>query len=116
MTADGHMGDRRDHLRFEVMGLKSASLLTNQTMWVLNLGASGALVESTLPLPPNAEYRMQLVLEGHVTEATVKVRRIAEVGRDSSELRYRIGLEFLAISPEAEDVIRLMVSADEAQL
>ena len=116
MTACGHIGDRRDHLRFEVMGLKAASVITNQTMWIVNVGASGALVESALPLPPNAEYRMQLVLEGHVTEATVKVRRIAEVGLESGAPRYRIGLEFLTISPEAEEVIRLMVTAEEARL
>ena len=37
----------------------------DETLRVLNLGASGALVEGALPLPPNAEYRMQLVLESH---------------------------------------------------
>src|SRR5688500_1881331 len=110
-----HMGDRRAHLRFEVMGLMSASLLSNETLRVLNLGASGALVEGALPLPPNAEYRMQLVLESHVSEATVKVRRVTEIGRESgTPPRYRIGLEFLTISSEAEDVIDRIVLANQA--
>ena len=109
-----HMGDRRTHLRFEVMGLMSASLLSNETLRVLNLGASGALVEGALPLPPNAEYRMQLVLESHVSEATVKVRRVTEIGREAGTPRYRIGLEFLTISSEAEDVINRIVLANQA--
>jgi hypothetical protein len=110
------MGDRRAHLRFEVMGLMSASLLSNETLRVLNLGVSGALVEGALPLPPNAEYRMQLVLESHVSEATVKIRRVSEIGRDSGALRYRIGIEFLALSAEAEDVINRIVVANQAQM
>jgi c-di-GMP-binding flagellar brake protein YcgR len=109
------MGDRRAHLRFEVMGLMSASLLSNETLRVLNLGVSGALVEGALPLPANAEYRMQLVLESHVSEATVKIRRVTEIGRDLGALRYRIGLEFLTISAEAEDVIHRIVVANQAQ-
>ena len=116
MIRDLTIGDRRGQLRFEVVGTKSASLQSNQIMRVLNLGANGALVESTLPLPPNAEYKMQLVLEGLVSEATVKIRRVAEAGWDAGEVRYRIGLEFLAISDEAAEVIAQLVSASEARL
>ena len=54
---------------------------------------------------------MQLVLESHVSELTVKVRRVTAVARDSGVVRYRIGLEFLAISPEAEDMIAQVVMA-----
>ena len=111
-----HMGDRRAHLRFEVLGMLSASLLSTETLRVLNLGASGALVEGALPLPPNAEYRMQLVLETHVSEATVKIRRVTEIGRESGSLRYRIGLEFLALSSEAEEAITRIVVANQAPL
>lgn len=109
------LGDRRAHLRFEAMGMMSAVLLSTETVRVLNLGVSGALVEGGVPLRPNAEYRMQLVLESHVSEATVKIRRVAEIGRESGSLRYRIGVEFLAISPEAEEVINRIVSKSLAQ-
>jgi hypothetical protein len=111
-----HMGDRRAHLRFEVLGMMSASLLSNESLRVLNLGVSGALVEGALPLPANAEYRMQLVLESHVSEATVKIRRVTEIGRESGSLRYRIGLEFLVISSEAEEAITRIVGTNQAQL
>lgn len=112
MIPELHIGDRRRQQRFEVVGAKTASLRANQIMRVLDLGANGALVESVLPLPPNAEYRMQLVLEGHVSEATVKVRRVAEAGWDAGETRYRIGLEFLAISEEAAEAITRLVTPE----
>ena len=111
-----YLGDRRAHLRYEVMGLLSATLLSTERLHVVNLGVSGALVESVLPLRQNAEYRMQLVLENHVSEATVKIRRVTEIGRDAGPPHYRIGLEFLAISPEAEEVITRIVSASQAPL
>ena len=96
-------------LRFEVMGTMTASLLSTETLHVLNLGACGALVEAGLALPANAEDPMQLVLESHVSEVTVKVRRVTAVAQESGGVRYRIGLEFLAISPEAADVIKQVV-------
>jgi hypothetical protein len=115
VTPDLRIGDRRGLVRFAVVGVKSASLLSSQMMRVLDVGANGALVESALPLPVNAEYRMQLVLEGHVSEATVKIRRVAEAW-DSSALRYHIGLEFLTISEEATEVITQLLSAGEARI
>ena len=110
------MDHRRAHLRFEVLGRMSASLLSSETLRVLNLGASGALVEAALPLPPNAEYRMQLVLDTHVSEATVKIRRVAEFRRDTGPARYRIGLEFMEVTPEAIDVINRIVMESQAQV
>lgn len=93
-----------------------ASLLSKETLQVLNLSASGALVEGAMPLPSNAEYRMQLVMEAHVSEVTVKVRRVTATGLDPGSLRYQIGLEFLAISPEAEEVVNQIVMANAAQI
>ena len=103
------------HLRFEVMGSLSASFLSTETLPVLNLSGSGVLVEGTLPLPVNAEYRMQLVLEDLVSEVTVKVRRIARTGEGLS-IRYRMGLEFLATSEEAIHVINQIVTMSEADV
>jgi c-di-GMP-binding flagellar brake protein YcgR len=94
----------------------TASILTNETLQVVNLGASGALVEGTLPLPANGEYRMQLVLESHVSEVIAKVRRVTAIASDGGMLRYRIGLEFLTISPEAEELINQIVMPNQAQI
>jgi hypothetical protein len=107
---------RRAHMRFEVLGTMSASVQSVETLELVNLGVSGALVDSVLPLPLNAEYRMQLVLESHVSEVSVKVRRVvSRPGDAASHRHYRIGLEFLALSPEAEDAINQIVLASQAQ-
>lgn len=122
MKPSGYMGHRRAHLRFEVIGTITAALTATETLRVLNLGASGALVEGGLPLSPNAEYRMQLVLQDHVSDVTVKVRRVARSRLETGGMSYRMGLEFLALSPEAEDVINQVVvaagapGANEAQV
>lgn len=89
------------------------AVVSTQTLHVVNLGVSGALVEAGCALPEYAEYQVQLVLERHVSEATVKVRRVIEVrSHPGDPPRYQIGLEFLSISAEAEDEInRLIVNS-----
>ena len=86
------------------------AVVSTQTLHVVNLGVSGALVEAGCALPEYAEYQVQLVLERHVSEATVKVRRVMEVrSRPGEAPRYQMGLEFLSISPEAEDEINRLI-------
>ena len=86
------------------------AIVSTQTLQVVNLGVSGALVEAGCALAEYAEYQVQLVLERHVSEATVKVRRVMEVRSRSGEApRFQIGLEFLSISPEAEDEINRLI-------
>jgi len=87
-------------------------LVSSQTLNVLNLGVSGALVEAGCALPEYAEYQVQLVLDQHVSEARVKVRRIVAVRPGTGEPpRYQIALEFLAITSEAEDEINRLIVA-----
>jgi hypothetical protein len=93
----------------------AGSVASMETLHLVNLGTNGALVESALPLPPNAEFTMQLVLDGHVSEATVKIRRVTEIRREDGALRYRIGLEFLVLSAEAEQVIHQFVAVNQEQ-
>jgi hypothetical protein len=117
---DGRVPANQDHrrqaVRFEVLGRMAGSVASMETLQLVNLGTNGALVESALPLPPNAEFKMQLVLDGHVSEATVKIRRVNEIRRENGALRYRIGLEFLALSAEAEEAIHQFVNVNQAQI
>jgi hypothetical protein len=109
------MADRRAHLRYQVMGAGGASVLATERLRLVNVGPSGALVEAPFPLTPNAEYLMQLVLPSHVSDAMVKVRRVATVETGSSSARYQIGLEFLSLTPEAEDaIVRIVTSGGAA--
>jgi PilZ domain len=107
---------RRQTLRFEVLGRMAGSVASIETLHPVNLGTGGALVESALPLPPNAELTMQLVLDGYVSETTVKIRRVIEIRREDGALRYRIGLEFQALSAETEQVIHEFVNVNQAHM
>jgi hypothetical protein len=109
------IGDRREHLRFEVIGALTASLLSTETLRVLNLGPTGALVEGAVALQANAEYAMRLILESHISEVQVRVRRITEVGQDPATMRYLIGLEFLRLSREAEETIGQLIVLERAE-
>jgi hypothetical protein len=110
MRSSGSIGDRREHVRFQVMGALSSSLVSSEPLEFLNLGTSGALVEAAAPLPVNAEYRMQVILPSHVSEVTAKVRRVATVDRTNGSVRFQMGVEFLGICPEAEDAIARLVA------
>jgi hypothetical protein len=92
-----------------------AALLSTDVLRVLNVGSSGALVEGERPLAENAEYRMQLVLEGYVAEALVKVRRVEGVPDARGRSRYRMGVEFLSVSPETQVAIDEIVAAHQTQ-
>lgn len=108
--SDHRRDQRRAYLRFEVVGSIPGLLVSTQTLQFLNIGINGALVEAACALPEYAEYEVQLVLGQHVSEATVKVRRVLEVRPGPGELpRYQIGLEFLSITAEAEDEINRLI-------
>ena len=110
VKAPAKSDQRRAHVRFEVVGNMPGAVVSTQTLQVLNLGVSGALVEAACALPEYAEYRVQFVVEQHVSEATVKVRRVVPLRSSGAEsTRYQIGLEFLSISPEAEDEINRLI-------
>ena len=46
---------RRAHLRFDVVGSMPGSVVSTQTLQVVNLGVSGALVEAGCALPEYAQ-------------------------------------------------------------
>jgi len=93
-----------------------ATVVSSEALQVLNLGASGALLQGNLPLTENAEYRMQLVLEGHVADAVVKIRRVGELPAPGGGACYQMGVEFLDLSPEAQDVIQQLLAVNQARV
>jgi hypothetical protein len=115
MTASRRIGDRREHLRFEVIGALTASMLSTETLRVLNLGPTGALVEGAVALQANAEYAMRLILETHISEVQVRVRRVMPIGQDPETVRYLIGLEFMRLTREAEETIGRLILLEQAE-
>jgi hypothetical protein len=111
VTAWKRIGDRRDYLRFDVLGTLPGSLFATETLRVINLGISGALVEAARPLQADADYPMRFVIDSHVSDVTVRIRRVTEISRDTATAMYLIGLEFLTLSDEARESISRFVAA-----
>ena len=111
----GHQRDRRGHQRFQVVGLAPVALTTSETLRVLDLGTHGALVESAVPLSANGEYRMKLMLPGHVADVLTKVRRVEPAADAAAPMHYRIGLEFFGLSTETEETLAGFIAAVVAQ-
>ena len=103
--------DRRMQVRFDVLGVLPGTIVVNEALRVVNIGASGALVDAELPLPLNAEYQMRLVVASHVSDARVKVRRVTEHRPQAAAVRYWIGLEFLEITADAQEAIERLVAS-----
>jgi hypothetical protein len=103
------IADRRADVRFRVMNGPACTLLSHESLTILNLGTSGALVETMIGLPVHAELQMHLVLPTQVSDVRVKVRRITSLGEGSAR-RYQIGLEFLALAPDAAEAIDRLVA------
>ena len=103
MVANRRLGDRRNEMRFEIVGDLWATLTTAQPLPLVNLGPGGLLVESHDPLVVGSAQRLRLRLRNEMTEvgATVKHVRPAP-GRPD---RYLVGLAFLELTETARRVI-----------
>jgi hypothetical protein len=53
---------------------------------------------------------MRFVLDTHVSDVRVRVRRVTEIQQETHRARYLIGLEFLRLSTEAEESIGRLVA------
>jgi len=111
MAAAVSGGDRRAHVRFQIIGALPASVNAPELLTIEVLGTSGALVHGAVPLPVNGEYDMQLVLPAVVADATVKVRSVVPMADRTGCGRFQMALEFLAISPDAGNAIAQVVGS-----
>jgi hypothetical protein len=91
------LGDRRGRPRFEIVGDLWGTLDTALSMPLLNVGRGGALVRSTVPLPPQSVHHVTVASDGVQTPTSVQVRHVRPmVGSDGRDY-YLLGLEFLTL-------------------
>lgn len=96
------LGDRRGRPRFEIVGDLWGTLDTVIGMPLLNVGRSGVLVESSVPLTPESIHHVAMSCAGQQTPARVQVRHVRGVmGPDGREY-FLIGLEFLSMPAALE--------------
>src|SRR5581483_10912566 len=103
------LGDRREHLRFEVAGHLWASVGIRESVVLRNIGIGGALIETRLPQPVGTVRTAQLSLLDRGPELEVIVRHVEPLTPDPDEQRYRVGVEFVNVSPVMRDRLKEFV-------
>jgi hypothetical protein len=99
------IGDRRSKPRFEIVGDLWGSIDTTSSMLVQNLGRGGALLESTLPLAAESVHWVTALAEGQPHLVHIRVRHSTATTTREGQPRFRIGVEFLKLSPGIEEAI-----------
>ena len=99
MAQKERLGDRRDGLRFEIIGEVWATLMTTSSLPIVNVGTGGVLVESAGPLIVGSQQKARLSLGDVATELAATVKHCTPMqGRPD---RYLIGLAFVDLPADA---------------
>jgi hypothetical protein len=97
-------GDRRIKNRFELVGTLPATLETWHRHKVRNLSPGGALVESSVPLPPGSRLTGRLSFQGSHRDVKAEVR-YTQPEAGSGAAKYLIGLAWADGTAPMEDVL-----------
>jgi PilZ domain len=87
------MTDRRQRLRFEIVGRLRGTLVTEERLKVRDSSPGGVLVEAPWPLPVDSVHAVRIESDTHVASIEVRVKHVRPEVADE---RYLIGCEFLA--------------------
>ncbi len=112
MASTERFGDRRQELRFEIVGDLWATLTTMQSLPLLNLGSGGMLVESPSPLNIGSLQRVRLTLGDEVSDVSATVRHVSPA--PSRPARYLVGMAFVNLTEERQKQIDALVDETSA--
>jgi len=91
------MTDRRSQPRYDVVGSLWGVLELNEEARVLNISATGTLVDSAFPCAVDSTQPVRLGIEGHDVTVDTRVRHVRpEPASTGSEPRFFLGLEFIS--------------------
>lgn len=103
------LGDRRGHVRFDVVGTLYGVLETTETTRVLNISPNGALVDSPLPAPLDSTQLVRFVLDDQPLVVDARVRHLGRTRGEEGVPGYLIGLEFVPpLSPVPASLERII--------
>lgn len=91
------IGDRRAHVRLEVVGILWGTLELMKRARVININDTGALIALPVPLPPETVQTVHLTLDGHDIAVDARVCHVQSAASFDQTLEYHIGIEFLSI-------------------
>jgi hypothetical protein len=88
-------GDRRLHLRWEVVGALWGTLELSEAVRLVDISTTGALIEASF-LPNESTQALHLVVDGGRLTVSTIVKRLQHIARGDGAPTYRIGLEFVS--------------------
>ena len=108
------MGDadkKRDAERFQILGQLQGEVMVLQPMAIREISRGGAQIETAFPLHLDSlhDFRLTLGDRSVVVKARVVHCHISDV--DQELVVYRSGVEFIAMSERASDVITEFIDA-----
>ena len=109
MAPRSQLGDRREHVRFDITGQLWAALDLNARVIVRNIGTGGALVEATLTPGLRSIRVAQMSIREQGPQLNVVVRHMSPLSDNSGEDRYLVGLEFIHLSETAQSEVERLV-------
>ena len=90
------LGDRRAHVRMEVVGDLWGTLELTETARLVDISTTGVLLDSPVPAAQDSVQALSLRVDGALLTIEAGVRRVEHVATQGSPRRYYIGLEFVA--------------------
>ena len=112
-----HLGDRREHPRFEIFGACWGAFGVNEAVRVVNITPDGALLDTRRALPVESVQSVHLTVDGLGATVEGRVRHLTPVLANGGQERYLIGLEFVSPStPFVEAVEHLVDRVPTPQL
>jgi hypothetical protein len=87
------VGDRRAHVRLEVVGDLWGTLETRKCAQVVDLNETGALLRSPMALSPSSVHAVEVTQEGHPVTAEVQVCHV----RSGPAGSFLVGVQFLSL-------------------
>jgi hypothetical protein len=105
MTTRRRLGDRRNRVRYEIVGQLWGSLETFEPMEVHNISRGGALVETHLPLSADSVQRLRLVAEEQALDLQARVAHVSQRQDVTAPENFLVGMQFVGLPPAAVDYI-----------
>jgi len=103
------VGDRRNGVRFEVVGPFWGTFdTTAPSTRLLDLSECGALFEAHLPLAVASVHSLCLDVDGVLTSTEAQVRHVSPAHSGSQEV-FRMGVEFLESSTSFLDAVEQLL-------
>jgi hypothetical protein len=109
MSTKNRLGDRREHLRFDISGQLWGSVGFGECVIVRNLTTEGMLIETSLSPALRPIRAAQVAFDRRGPQITAIVRHVSPASPALQADRYLIGLEFVNLSPSQQaDLERLV--------